>query len=368
MSSIARAMIFFVAMYITAIPAAGAQEGAVSAGTGPLPFAVEKIGPEPSPKAAQESTRILGDVNNDGQVTMADALIVATYDADDTVSIPNGGDISLGDVNKDGRVSISDALIIASYEIDPTNPALPPGIGKKVEPPAHTISGQVTESGAGLGNVAVTLSEDASLITNTDHDGRYIFRDLSAGSYTVTPEKVGYLFSPNAHNVALSGTDVTGQDFGGQTVPEAIEEVTTTQRESVSKMNEFLTNQDLSGAMTQTAQWLQSQPHIQTAQDVGKATINIQYKSGITGSIFIAQVDSNGKFLTMGGGQRLVQRLKLRNGEAKLLSTKPTRICSSKTFPKMDLGLFQTRTSWFALPLRTKLTIKVQALKKSSNL
>ena len=79
-----------------------------------------------------EIADILGDVNNSNTVNITDALIVATYDLDSTITIPNNGDIQLGDVNKDNIVNITDALIIATYDIDPTNPDLPPGIDQPV--------------------------------------------------------------------------------------------------------------------------------------------------------------------------------------------------------------------------------------------
>ena len=84
----------------------------VHTGMGPLSFAVERADSKPKPAAG--GTRILGDVNNDGRVNISDALIVATYGLDSSITIPNYGDISLGDVNKDGRINISDALMIAT--------------------------------------------------------------------------------------------------------------------------------------------------------------------------------------------------------------------------------------------------------------
>jgi formylglycine-generating enzyme len=100
---------------------------------GPLSFSVEREGTKPLPKLAQDATKILGDVNNDGLVSIEDALIVATYGIDPSISIPNNGDINLGDVDRDNVTDIVDALMIASYIETPTNPSLPPGIGGPLE-------------------------------------------------------------------------------------------------------------------------------------------------------------------------------------------------------------------------------------------
>ena len=57
---------------------------------------------------------ILGDTNGDESVDIADALMVARYDAgliqlDET-------QLSVSDVNKDGSVDIADSLMIARYD------------------------------------------------------------------------------------------------------------------------------------------------------------------------------------------------------------------------------------------------------------
>ncbi|MDA0748664.1 MAG: dockerin type I domain-containing protein, partial [bacterium] len=123
-----------VTIYGPGTPISVHQPVVIGSGTGPLSFIVSRGGPQAVPKVQQQQANILGDVNNDGRVNISDALIVATYGLDSSISIPNGGDISLGDVNGDGRVNISDALIIATYGIDPSNASLPEGIGHAVAP------------------------------------------------------------------------------------------------------------------------------------------------------------------------------------------------------------------------------------------
>ena len=78
-------------------------------------------------KASQEG--ILGDVNNNGRVDADDALLVMAYSLKGSVSLPDGGDISLGDVDRDGRITVTDAWLIATYVVNPADPVLPLGIG-----------------------------------------------------------------------------------------------------------------------------------------------------------------------------------------------------------------------------------------------
>jgi len=73
---------------------------------------------------------VLGDVDGNGQVDMADALFVAMYSLDSSIVLPNNGDISRGDVNGDGMVDVADAALLLRYLSNPSDPALPPGIGQ----------------------------------------------------------------------------------------------------------------------------------------------------------------------------------------------------------------------------------------------
>ena len=82
------------------------------------------------PRMKLTTDRILGDVNNDGQVDAFDALYVLLYSEDSSIALPNNGDISLGDVNGDGQVDLADAVLLATYSVNPSDPALPPGIGQ----------------------------------------------------------------------------------------------------------------------------------------------------------------------------------------------------------------------------------------------
>ncbi len=105
----------------------------LEAGRGPVDLVVEARADGPPAKVATEGTGgILGDVNNDGQVTMADALVVVIHHLDATLAAPNNGDISLGDVNADGRIDLTDALLIMTYSVNPNDPTLPEGIGGPV--------------------------------------------------------------------------------------------------------------------------------------------------------------------------------------------------------------------------------------------
>ena len=83
-----------------------------------------------APRMKLAAGRVLGDVNNDGQVDLLDLLFVMLYSVDSSIMLPNNGDISLGDVNEDGRVNSADAVLLIRYLSDPFDPTLPLKIGR----------------------------------------------------------------------------------------------------------------------------------------------------------------------------------------------------------------------------------------------
>ena len=102
----------------------------VVAGMAPVELVVEAVASRPRAKVA--ASRILGDVDNDGQVTGSDVVYILRYSHDSSVVLPNGGDITLGDVNGDGAVNGTDAVLLVRFIADPSDPSLPPGIGQAV--------------------------------------------------------------------------------------------------------------------------------------------------------------------------------------------------------------------------------------------
>ncbi|HQQ47114.1 MAG TPA: hypothetical protein PK747_06865, partial [Acidobacteriota bacterium] len=75
----------------------------------------------------------------------------------------------------------------------------------------YSISGTV--SGATASGVTINLTGTATATTTTATDGTYSFSGLANGSYTVTPSKTGYTFSPTSASVTISGANQTGKNF-----------------------------------------------------------------------------------------------------------------------------------------------------------
>ncbi len=80
--------------------------------SGPLDLVLLEMGNIPREKVAQSG--VPGDVDNNGRVDIVDALLVATYIADGSVTMPNNGDVSQGDMNDDGRIDYVDVWLIVT--------------------------------------------------------------------------------------------------------------------------------------------------------------------------------------------------------------------------------------------------------------
>jgi hypothetical protein len=94
------------------------------------------------------------------------------------------------------------ALGACTLTID-TDSVPPPDDGNTGQ--THSISGTV--NGASL--VTMTLSGASTGTTTTGVGGVYTFTGLSNGSYTVTPSKTSYTFTPTSLPVTVSGANVT---------------------------------------------------------------------------------------------------------------------------------------------------------------
>lgn len=75
---------------------------------------------------------------------------------------------------------------------------------------ASDISGTVKEGTRGLGGVTLTLVGPGSCTDTmpTNPRGKYAFKELASGTYTVTPGKAGCTFTPARKTVTISGGDL----------------------------------------------------------------------------------------------------------------------------------------------------------------
>jgi len=80
-------------------------------------------------------------------------------------------------------------------------------------PVTYSVSGLVSTS-TGVGISGVTVSSGAAS-TTTDSAGNFSIPNLANGSYTLTPSRSGYTFSPVTRTATVSGANVSAQNFTG---------------------------------------------------------------------------------------------------------------------------------------------------------
>jgi len=78
--------------------------------------------------------------------------------------------------------------------------------------PTYNISGTISPAAQASG-ATLTLSGASSGTTTADNSGNFTFKNLAAGSYTITPSKTGFTFSPAKLDATVSNADVTGMNF-----------------------------------------------------------------------------------------------------------------------------------------------------------
>ncbi|HOW80923.1 MAG TPA: CapA family protein [Spirochaetota bacterium] len=127
----------------------------------------------------------------------ADNLYNGTY----TVA-PSGEGYTFNPVSRSVHISGSDR-----DDIDFTAAADPE--------PVWSLGGTITSGGAALSGVSVSVSLGGDLVASvqTDSQGEYRAENLAAGTYTVTPSRSGYEFTPSSLTVTISGSDSEDNGF-----------------------------------------------------------------------------------------------------------------------------------------------------------
>jgi outer membrane protein assembly factor BamB len=77
---------------------------------------------------------------------------------------------------------------------------------------SFTISGTVSPSASGSGTL-LALSGAASASATADSSGNYSFAGLANGTYTVTPSKTGFTFSPPSQTVTVNNGNMPAVNF-----------------------------------------------------------------------------------------------------------------------------------------------------------
>jgi hypothetical protein len=83
---------------------------------------------------------------------------------------------------------------------------------------AYSLSGTVTYNGVGRPGIPIVLSMSGTILetATTDANGNYAFPNLQNETYTITPSKTGYTFSPENRMVTVNSSGQNDMDFSVQ--------------------------------------------------------------------------------------------------------------------------------------------------------
>ena len=146
---------------------------------------------------------ISGRVLNSGDVPLSGAEVVLNDGGSlTTVLTENDGSYAFSRLREGGNYTVSASK--PHFTMTPATQTFNNLNSDKVQDfaalqsdsPFYTISGQITENGAVLPGVTVTLTGSQVGLRTTDSSGNYSFELIGGGNYTVTPSLLGFNFTP----------------------------------------------------------------------------------------------------------------------------------------------------------------------------
>ena len=182
-------------------------------------------------QAAESSDQGTGPERGETAATMATYSITGTIKLD-TSGLP-GVTVSAGDVStttasggtytltgmENGTYTVTPSK--SGYSFSPTSLSVTINNGDQTgkdftatAASTFSISGTITFNGSGLAGVEVSTTGTSAV---TGSSGKYKLTGLANGTYTVTPLKAGYHFTPTTLSVTISSADVEGKDFTATT-------------------------------------------------------------------------------------------------------------------------------------------------------
>src|SRR6185437_15986557 len=171
--------------------------------------------------AVQQTWSISGTIGPSPSIGVG-TLLTLSGAASKTTTADSSGNYNFADL-ADGSYTVTPSK--AGYTFQPSNrPVTINGANATgvnftaTSVQSWTISGAINPPADRRGAIVI-LSGTPSAYATVDSSGNYSFKNLPNGTYTVTPGKTGYTFSPPSLNVVISGADSTGNSFAPQALP-----------------------------------------------------------------------------------------------------------------------------------------------------
>jgi uncharacterized protein (TIGR03437 family) len=137
-------------------------------------------------------------------------LAVALSSNNAYASVPGSVTVKAGSSSAIFTATVATVSTAQTATLTATAGAVTQTFSLSIAPAAWSISGAITPSSFGSG-VTVTLSGGAT--ATADSSGNYTFSGLVNGTYTLTPSRSGYTFTPPTQSVTVSGANLISVNF-----------------------------------------------------------------------------------------------------------------------------------------------------------
>lgn len=140
------------------------------------------------------------------------------------------------------------------------------------------------------------LSNGDEISGDNIFSGIFQFNELTPGEVKLRVDAKFYQGGEGSSSPAVLKvfSDLTAVEFG---------EIVNIQSNAADKVSQFLAGnvQNMPTAITQTVDWLKSQPSVESVESEGSTSIRIKYKSGLYGGMIVSVENANGQITTKGG-------------------------------------------------------------------
>lgn len=173
----------------------------------------------------QNNGSIIGKITDDNGDNLSFRVTVKASNNSETLTTQTNdtGDFTFEGIETGVTYKIETDIYREGYKNTSTSIDVPVGVDEiSLDKPLEVVINQGIISGnAGIGSATIKLLNASTNqiieLTSSNVSGNYRFKFLEAGSYKITVNRLGYIFSPNTSStINLSSTETAVQDFNAQ--------------------------------------------------------------------------------------------------------------------------------------------------------
>jgi len=169
---------------------------------------------------AVSPTTVTGGTSSQGTVTIsgpapAGGAVVSLSDNSSATTVPASVTVLAGNTSNTFTITTSTVTSNRTATISALYGGVTRTATLTVTPPAmYTVSGAISPAPSG-GGTTVTLTQGTTTVATVTaaSDGTFAFPSVTNGTYTVTPAKAGFSFTPSSTTVTVNGANISSVNF-----------------------------------------------------------------------------------------------------------------------------------------------------------